>query len=46
MGCVFSGGGKSFFNDITISFGGGGLMILSCGVIEFFSKGVMCFPGV
>ena len=24
----------------------GGLNILSCGVIEFFSRGVMCFPGV
>ena len=43
--CFFLEEVKVFFKEITISFGGGGLKILSGGGIEFFSKGVMCFRG-
>ena len=49
---VTSGGGLcfvcrrlKFFQNDNDFIRRGGLKILSGGVIEFFSRGVMCFPG-
>ena len=44
--CFFLEEVKVFFQKVNDFIRRGGLKILSGGVIEFFSKGVRCFPGV